>query len=121
MSTKVPEKQQQSGVLNLDDLFGLKPDIIVMWKDKRYKLKQPSAMGPGDIMQLENLQKKQAQMANNDDAEGLEETIDNIIAMIAPSMTRLALPFLAKMKILQFYQEQLEEQNPKVEVVTSKN
>jgi hypothetical protein len=107
--------EEQSGVLNLDDLFGTRADIVVMWKDKRYKLKHPQAMGPGDIMQLEQLQKKQASLADSDNADELGEVIDNIIKMIAPSMNRLKLPFLAKMKILQFYQEQLEDLNPKAE------
>jgi hypothetical protein len=107
-------------VLNLEELFGVDQPIVVRWQGAEYALKRPEAMAPEDYVRLSRLQAtaagiRQAAEVTEADAATLLATVDQMMIMIAPELAALQLPFMAKVRVLEFYIQQIAPTNaPKV-------
>ena len=114
-------KRRKKNTLNLDELFGQAKDLVVIWEGARHMMRHPTAMGPKDLNLLQRLQDLQVDVSEDmkdeakedEAAEELIKVIDKIIGMIAPTLDALGLPIFAKMRIMTFYQKEIEAENPK--------
>lgn len=112
-------------ILDLDELFGQARAVKVKWQDKEYELLRMDAISPKQAVkfqQLElragNLQSIGAELTDENAAE-LEQTIDEMLAMLCKDLPLAELSFIYKTRILTFYAQ--ETQGKKALKVALKN
>jgi hypothetical protein len=98
-------------VLNLDELFGEARAVKVRWQEKEYELLRMEALGPRQANEFERLGQKaknlQVQSEMSDDqAEKIDELFTAMIRMLCADFPVSDVPFMAKMRMVQFYVEQ---------------
>lgn len=107
--------------LNLDELFGQAKKIKVVWQDKSYELVRPEGLGPKEFVRWDSLLNKiqvlkDETTSDEQKAEELEGVYNDVLMMICPQLVAAGLPFLGKMRVLQFYMEEVEgKKAPKAE------
>lgn len=105
--------EENKAVLNLDELFGQAEPIKVKWQGKNYELRRPEAMGPVEYAQFAKLQRKvevlQVGDGEMDEAQAgnMEQLVINMLAMLNSDLGKVPMPFVARMRALEFYSTQL--------------
>ena len=116
-------KKAADKILDLSDLFGKKSSIIVKYpvngKPKDFELLDPRAISPKDFVSLDRILKNAAKLEaegteaddemNAEEAIELESLYDQAIALLSPKLAEVDLPFMAKIKIILFYSEQIRK------------
>lgn len=99
--------------LSLDELFGEEQSITVIWQEKEYRLKTPSSFGPGDLKKWKqlgaitaDLDKIEGELTDSQ-AQDLENAVKGSIELLNKDLGKKALPFAARVSILEFYAEQV--------------
>lgn len=100
-------------VLNLDELFGQNKAIKVKWGTKEYDLLATNSIGPRDLVRwqkligkVEKLQDLDTDEMTDEQADELESTINSALKLIGPDLPIGELSFMAKVRILEFYNVQ---------------
>ncbi len=99
-------------VLNLEELFGTDRPIVVRWQGAEYTLKRPEAMVPEDYARLSKLQATADRLRVSSEvteavAATMGATVAQMMAMISPELAALNLPFMAQVRVLDFYAQQI--------------
>lgn len=105
----------ENKVLNLDELFGAARAVKVRWKETEYELLRMEGIGPREATQFNRLYLQSAnvqQSLKGDVDEGQAIEIDNILTkmlkILCKDLPVDEMPFIAKMKTIQFYMEQTQ-------------
>ncbi len=104
---------ETKAVLNLDELFGQAQPIKVKWQGKDYELRNPEAMGPVEYAQFSKLQTRVnalqvgAGEMDEEQAGNMEQLVINMLAMLNSDLGKVPMPFVARMRALEFYSQQL--------------
>jgi len=104
--------------LNLDELFGRARPVVVVWQGERYELVRPEALTPVEYQRWVALQRRMAPLFDGLDnvdnmtekqAEELNTAITEALGLFNAELAAAGLPFAAKIKVLEFYTEQVFE------------
>lgn len=120
--------------LDLDALYGkdAQRPIQVKWGGKLHDFRLPSQYGPVEAMQLQELHNRfrslnllvvkpkkmtdaQFRRAQQKQMANIESVIDQVFAIVCPSLTKEQLPFAAKMNAFNFYTAEIARRAPKKE------
>lgn len=104
------EIENGAGVLNLDALYGVERPLKVLWAEREYLLRRPQAMGPREVVALQQLQVQAAGLQTLDaahmtdgQATQLVEVAGKLLALICPELANIPIPFVAQGKIITWY------------------
>lgn len=108
-----------AGVLDLNALYGVEKPLKVLWGEHEYVLRRPQAMGPRDVVALEQMQTRAARLQGMD-ANALTEAQANdfeivtmqIVQLLCPELMEAELPFVARVKIIVWYFAQVNPDTP---------
>lgn len=99
--------------LSLDELFGEEQLIIVVWKGKEYKLKNPTSFGPGELKKWKQMEVITHGLDENEgeltdlQAQALEDAVKGSVELLNKNLGEMDMPFGAGVKILEFYTKQV--------------
>jgi hypothetical protein len=102
---------EDNKVLNLDELFGQARAVKVRWQGEEYELLRMEGIGPKQATQFERLSQKAAQLqiqngdVTDDQAEKIDEIFTSMLSILCADFPK-DVPFVAKMRVLEFYMEQ---------------
>lgn len=109
--------EEKKGVLNLDELFGQARAVIVRWQGRDYELLRIEGISPRQATQFNKLYLQagglQKALAGNGDVDEeqaveIDELFSKMIRILCADFPVGETPFLAKMRIIQFYMEQTQ-------------
>ena len=99
--------------LSLDELFGEEQSIVVIWKEKEYKLKNPTSFGPGELKKwkqmeviTQGLDKIEGELTDSQ-AQALEDAVQGSVELLNKTLGEKDMPFGARVSILEFYTKQV--------------
>lgn len=99
-------------VLNLDALFGAVNSPKVVWEGVEYPLKNIREFGAQDMLKMERLRRESSALGKLGDKLGpkqvtvLEGMTDELLLMLNLKLPVKKMPFLARMRMLEWYFEQ---------------
>lgn len=100
--------------LDLDALYGRKPALKVKWGEREYELNRPDAMGPREVVGLDDLRQRAARLQGVGEnmtpaqAEDLETISRRILLMLNADFAENMPHFVARSKIITWYFEQIQ-------------
>jgi hypothetical protein len=104
-------------VLNIDELFSKTKPIVVIFGGREYDFSRPIDLSPSQLTKFERLSKKMTSLGQlekepgdytDEDAEFVEEILDDLILTICEDFPVKTLPFMAKVYIITNYQNEIE-------------
>lgn len=104
---------ETKAVLDLDELFGNATPIKVKWQGKDYELRLPESMGPVEYAQFGKLQTRVNALQVGDgtmdetQAGEMDQLVNNMLAILNGEIGKAQLPFVARMRALEFYGQTL--------------
>lgn len=100
-------------VLNLDDVFGVTQTPKVRWQGREYGMLLPEALGPRDFLKYDKLKESAQSLQGTpekamteEQTQDLENFTQDLLAILAPDLAKQGLPFMARVRVLSFYNEQ---------------
>jgi len=100
--------------LDLDELFGKDKPIIVKWGGKEYRMVGQRELSPKKSVQYQSLVNDAATLQSfgdgdisNEQAEVLENAINNALMIICEPLAKTNMPFMAKVEVIKFYTAQI--------------
>jgi hypothetical protein len=104
-------------VLNLDELFGQARAVKLRWHGREYELLRMEGIGPKQATQFNALYLRAGKMQNaltdgtdvtEEQAEEVDEILARMLKILCADFPVEDVPFLAKMRAIQFYMEQTQ-------------
>ena len=98
-------------VLNLDELFGQRERLRVIWEGRDYYMRRPEDLGPLELVKIQRLNVKLRDLAapfevTEEAAETLDDIHTAILDVLCAELAAQDLPFLVKMRTNTWYNEQ---------------
>lgn len=110
----------KKAVLNLDEFFGQTEPVKVRWNKAEYELKRPEAMGPVELVKFSKLHQRITALngvreeLTETEARELRALAADMLTTICPELGNAGLPFMAQMRVVTFYAEQIQGDEKKV-------
>ena len=109
--------KKNGNVIDLDDLFGQGDAVIIKFGGKEYPMCRPIDLDPRQLQQFQKLSARVAKLQqidddaefSDEDADYVEETINDILLMVSPKMPVDKMPFMAKVYVLNIYKQEISE------------
>lgn len=104
-------------LLNLDELFGQARKVKVRFQEKDYEFLRMEGISPRQATQFNKLQMQASRLQNGmknsqdiTEEQGVEidKIFDRMIQMLCPDFPVDRLPFMGKMRVIQFYMEETQ-------------
>lgn len=105
--------------LNLDELFGQARPVVVVWEGRKYALTRLEGLTPVEYARWTKLQRRMAPLFGGGDvdvndmteeqATELSEAVTTALSLFNADLAKAPLPFAAKVRVLQFYVEEVFE------------
>lgn len=108
MARGKPQRKAEN-VLNLDEVFGQSQPIFVKWEGVKHQLISPRDLGAKQIVEWERLTEEiKGKPAGEDELpdmnpDELEDAVSRAIFVIGPTLPIDSMPFLAKLRTLEWY------------------
>lgn len=105
-----------SRTLDLDALFTSKKPIIVKFLGQEFPMVRPVDLTPDQLYQFERLSKKMSKLEaldkkeedfSGEDTKFIEETLNELILLVCPTMPVEKLPFMAKVYVIANYKDEI--------------
>jgi len=97
--------------LNLDELLGTQKTIKIIFGGYEYFMLPPEAMGPRQMAALSNFNKTLSldlgtEEISEEEAAKIEVMVDKAIAIFCEDLSKVKVPFMGKVQIINFYMEE---------------
>lgn len=123
-TNKIADFQKPGGFLDLDALFGGSSPIKVRLGNIDYTLRKIDQMSPVDYVRLQKLQHDITKLTTSvseiteENGSKYDELVRGAVAILSPELAAMNIPFLAGIKVLEYYMQQIQAQAPKVVLQT---